>query len=420
MASLTKETARSGKVGWRIVWTDSEGKQKALRLGQIPRRAAERMLILTERLLEARRLGLPLDSETARWAEDLDDTMRERLARLGLVSPNEKTVSSLQRFLEDYVSRRPDVAERTLLNWKKTITRLIKFFGPDRDIASIGPGEARDWAYWLRTPEARLMRYAGKTQAEGLQENTARRMVGVARQFFADAKRRRLISENPFEGIPAGTGPNTEREYFVTREETERLLEVIPHTEWKLLVALARYGGLRVPSEALELRWQDIDWERRRMVVRSPKTRRKGYGARVIPIFPELAPLLERAWEEAPTGAEYVINWYRSTEANLRTQLTRYILRAGLLPWPKLWVSMRQSRAIELAREFPSHVATAWCGHSTQVAMRHYWRVTDADFERASNPDSVGSVEPDSGVKKSVKVNVRTELQAVESCSPAP
>ncbi|MCS7306866.1 MAG: hypothetical protein NZ602_17375, partial [Thermoguttaceae bacterium] len=55
---------------------------------------------------------------------------------------------------------------------------------------------------------------------------------------------------------------------------------------------------------------------------------------------------------------------YRSTEANLRIQLTRYILRAGLKPWPKLWVAMRQSRAIELAREYPAHVATAWCGHS--------------------------------------------------------
>jgi len=337
------------------------------------------MLILADRLLEARRLGVSLDSETARWVSELSPEMAQRLAKAGLTEA--KRCITLGEFLKDYLARRPDVAERTILNWKKVITRLIRYFGEDRELASITPGEAQDWACWLRTPAARCHRYEGK--AGGLLENTARRMVGVARQFFHDAKRRKLIVENPFDGIPAGTGPNTEREYFVTREETERLLDVIPCPEWRLLVALARYGGLRVPSEALELRWGDIDWERRRMVIRSPKTRRKGYGARIVPIFPELAPHLEQAWEAAPEGAEFVINRYRTTDVNLRTQLTRYILKAGLKPWPKLFVAMRQSRAIELAREYPAHVATAWLGHSAQVAMRHYWRVTEADFEKA-------------------------------------
>ncbi|MDW8078008.1 MAG: site-specific integrase, partial [Thermoguttaceae bacterium] len=217
-----------------------------------------------------------------------------------------------------------------------------------------------------------------------LAENTARRTIGVARQFFEDARRRGIVPSNPFVGIPGTVGPNTEREYFVTREEVAQLLEYIPDAEWRLLVALARFGGLRVPSEALALRWEDVNWEKRRITVRSPKTRRSGYGLRVIPLFPELAPYLEEAWANAPEGAEYVIGRYRLPEANLRTQLSRYILRAGLKPWPKLWVNLRQSRAIELARQYPAHVALAWCGHSAQVALRHYWRVTDDDFARAA------------------------------------
>ena len=32
--------------------------------------------------------------------------------------------------------------------------------------------------------------------------------------------------------------------------------------EWKAIIALARYGGLRTPSETMALRWIDIDWER--------------------------------------------------------------------------------------------------------------------------------------------------------------
>jgi len=36
-----------------------------------------------------------------------------------------------------------------------------------------------------------------------------------------------------------------------------------------------------------------------------------------------------------------------------------------------------------LAVDFPAHVAAEWMGHSTVVADKHYWRVTDADYERA-------------------------------------
>ena len=50
-----------------------------------------------------------------------------------------------------------------------------------------------------------------------------------------------------------------------------------------------------------------------------------------------------------------------------------------------------QSRATELAAEHPSHVAAAWLGHSTIVAAKHYWQVTDADFEKATKGE--GSTE---------------------------
>lgn len=42
------------------------------------------------------------------------------------------------------------------------------------------------------------------------------------------------------------------------------------------------------------------------------------------------------------------------------------------------------SCATELAGEFPPHVAAEWLGHSTLVAQKHYWQVTDSDFKRAS------------------------------------
>lgn len=55
---------------------------------------------------------------------------------------------------------------------------------------------------------------------------------------------------------------NKAREYFLSRQDAEKLLEACPNIEWKLIFALAQFGGLRTPSEPLLLRWADIDWER--------------------------------------------------------------------------------------------------------------------------------------------------------------
>jgi hypothetical protein len=43
-----------------------------------------------------------------------------------------------------------------------------------------------------------------------------------------------------------------------------------------------------------------------------------------------------------------------------------------------------QISILPIAAEFPSHVAAEWLGHSQMVAQKHYWQVTDADFEKAA------------------------------------
>ena len=149
--------------------------------------------------------------------------------------------------------------------------------------------------------------------------------------------------------------------------------------------------GSRCPSEHLALTWPDVDWERDRFRVTSPKTEHhEGKEERWVPIFPELRPYLERAFEEAPEGTIYVIRRYRDRNANLRTQLQRIIRRAGLTPWPKLFHNLRASRETELAAVHPLHVVCKWIGNSALIAQKHYLQVTDADFERAAKSGAVG------------------------------
>ena len=210
-------------------------------------------------------------------------------------------------------------------------------------------------------------------------------MCGRAKQFFRAAARKELIAKSPFADMSGnGVKATTDRQVFVSREDAQRVLGACPNAQWRLLFALYRYAGLRCPSEPLSLRWNDIDWERGRMTVTSPKTaHHEGKGTRAVPIFPELLPYLEDAYELAEEGSEFVITRYRDRNANLRTQLERIIRKAGLEPWPKPFQNLHSTRETELAETYPIHVVCAWIGNSEAVAQKHYLQVTDEHFESA-------------------------------------
>jgi len=173
---------------------------------------------------------------------------------------------------------------------------------------------------------------------------------------------------------------------FITRAETAAVLEACPDHEWRLIVALCRFGGLRCPSEVLSLKWGHILWDKGRIVVPSPKTaHHPGQDSRVIPLFPELEPFLLEAFARQGEGGggEYVVTRYRDTRTNLRTSFLKIIRRAGLKPWLRPFTNLRSSRETELAETFPLHVVTAWLGNSELVAAKHYLQIREADFERA-------------------------------------
>src|SRR5690606_21562039 len=133
--------------------------------------------------------------------------------------------------------------------------------------------------------------------AAGLADNHVRRLTGLAKQFFHAAVKDRLIDANPFASLVAAVKGNAERFHFVGLAATQAVLDACPDAEWRLLVALARFGGLRVPSEVLLLCWADVDWERGRIRVRSPKTEHHhGHESREVPIFDELLPYLREAF----------------------------------------------------------------------------------------------------------------------------
>ena len=362
-----------------IQFVGADRKRRTIRLGKVPARLANSIRARVEHLVVASVGNCAVDADTARWLAGLESGLYDKLAAVRLVPERDSETATLAAFLNAYIESRVDVKPGTKLVYGHTRRCLVEYFGEGKPLRGITPGDADEWRLFLI--------------GQGLAENTVRRRCGIAKQYFRAAVRRGLIERNPFEDLPSLVRGNPTKEYFLSVENAERIIEACPDVEWRLLVALARYGGLRTPSESLGLRWADVDWGGERITIRSSKTEHhEGGGIRQVPIFHELRPHLMAAFEQAEPGAEFCITRYRDTAVNLRTQLTRIIQRAGLETWPKLWQNMRATRETELAERWPVHVVCKWIGNSQLVAAKHYLQVTDEHFAKLHRVEKKRSI----------------------------
>ena len=363
----------------RILFSGADGKRHAVRLGKVPERVAKSIHGYIESLATSAHSHTTWEPETAAWVGKLDAVLYGKLVDVGLLPPRDSAAkldaATLGTFLDSYISGRTDVKPGTLVNMRQAEGFLVRYFGADKPLADITPGCCDDWRLDLLTQ---------------LSSNTARKHCIAARGFFRAAKRKRLIAENPFaDSRTQAEVVDADKFYFITLPEAYAVLDACPDAQWRLIFALSRFGGLRCPSEHLLLTWDDVDWERGRMTVHSPKTERHhGKASRVVPIFPELRPYLEAAFDEAEPGTVHVITKYRAKETNIGTRMARIIKRAGVKVWPKLFQNLRSTRETELAATHPIHVVCAWIGNSQAVAAKHYLQVTDADFQQAVKGDA--------------------------------
>jgi len=356
----------------RVLFVAADGSRKTVRLGKCSRRDARQVARHIEALLAARITGQPVTRETAIWLSGIAPVLRDRLARAGLVTPHGKAdTPTVDAFCRNYIAERVDLKQSTLTLLQQARVWLVRHVGPNRRLDEVTPADADA--------------YKAAMHKAGLARATIARRLRLARQFFAVALRRELVERNPFAGIRETATPNLARRVFVPAETIYRVIDAAPDAEWRLLIALARFGGLRVPSEPLAMTWSDVDWEGRRFIVRACKTEHhEGGGIRVVPIFTALRPFLEDAFDEAPAGTVHVIARHRYSGLNYRTDLVRIIERSGVKPWPKPWQNLRASRATELADQYPSHVCSAWLGHTERIANANYRMVLDEHFARAT------------------------------------
>ncbi len=372
MASITNEP--KGRKTIQFVGRDA--RRRSVRLGRMNRRAAAAFKVRLEHMVSATITGHPLDDETSRWVAGLDDVMIDRLAAVGLTTSRES--ARLDSFLIKYIATRSSLKPASVRKLEQTQTKLLDFLDPGTPLRAITADQTADWRIWLGD--------------EGLSEATVKLHCGNAKTMFNEAVARGLLRESPFRNLRSGSTASRITRY-VTPKDAALVLEACPVAQWRLLLALARYGGLRVPSESHLLTWADIDWDRGRMTVRSPKTEHHvGHEQRVVPIMPRLMTLLQDAFDSAETGEDRIVTLGRGGQLHRRLQAIVKI--AGVEPWPRAFQTLRSSCEKEWAMDFPQYAVSKWIGHSITVSGKHYANaVPDELLDRAAGLDETQAVQ---------------------------
>lgn len=365
---------------WRVQFTGADDRRQTLRIGKCSKRDAELVRCRVELLLAAQILGTSPEPDTLRWVASLDSKLKNRLARVGLIRgveiPRASKKVTLHQFVTQYIAdRSKSVKPATVEIWKTASDSMIKSLGKILTLHQVNAAHAQQWIDQMR--------------ADGLKPTTIHKRVQFGKQFLHHAVASKLLASDPWATVKV-TRPKGVSNVEVTRKTIDSLMLTLD-PKWQAIVGLARYGGLRCPSEVLSLRWEHIDWEKSAMTIPSPKTEHlSGQATRICPLFRELRKILEPMRREEGfvvddanmrSKADTHTGW---KNINLRSLLLDRLKAAGIKPWSRLFHSMRASRQTELEREFGLAAACAWMGNTQSVAKSHYLLITSDIFKKAT------------------------------------
>ncbi len=386
MASIVK--LGKGKQPPRAIdFTGLDGKRCRLRIGKVQVDEAKDFKRFVERLLNALRLSQTPDTETVRWLQGIDVTIRKRMARFGLCKQG-KVTPTLSELISDFVEfKKLEIKPASVRRIEDSMALLKLYLGEETKISRITPGTAKEW----RT----------KLLKTGLSEATIRTHTRNAKTLFNDAVEREIVRKNPFSKLPS-TSVAAKKGRYITPDETQQIIDACPDWKWRTFVGLLRYIGLRCPSETHSVNWSDVDWERGILTIRATKTN----SVRQAPIRPELMMLLKEAFADKKKHAKAIID----IKTNNRYRTFKKILkRANVEPWEDIFQHLRRCCRTQFLNEgHPPHAVSRWMGHGQLVGDEHYTMLTDDVF------DKVTGIVPDSGSSKSAARSA--ESAAADHC----
>lgn len=384
MASLSKDRGKRG-VTYRVLFKRRDGERDKIHLGPVTAKQANDILGYIGKLERCLLDGSAPATRVSAWVDDLSADFRQKLAAKGLVAPKVQPVAdpikvmTLGELVAMYKARPKwlKLMPASVRNQESSLRYLVEHFGESKPLPAITEAAAEDFRDKLELPKVK----GGK----GLAASTANQAATMAWSLWRFACKSRIVSVNVFDDVERGRtrrGDNV----FVATADCLKVLDELPDSEWRLLFALSRWAGLRIPSEPRLLKWGHIDRANNRITIPSPKTARyEGRDKRVIPIFGELVKYIDERWAEAEDGEEYVLPMMRRlADSSFANKVCGAIERAGVEKWPRLFHSMRSTRQTELQQHYPAYVVCRWLGNTERIAGDHYLMVTADHFISAA------------------------------------
>jgi len=234
MASLNYESNGSKNVRFNL---PGETTRRKISLGKMNRKTARSVKTKIEDLIYAHIAGFALDGETSRWVAELPDDLYERIARTGILPKRERREKlTLKEATQKYYAMRQDAKASTRNVWEQGHDKLMEFLREDYLMADVSEVNAEEFEQWL----------IGKGYAAA----TCRKRIAVCKMLWKWAVKRGYAESNVFADLRSTAVPTKHLE-FIPREDIERVIAACPNTQWKLLIAFARYAGLRIHSRAI-------------------------------------------------------------------------------------------------------------------------------------------------------------------------
>jgi integrase len=373
-----------------------------------------------DRLIVYSKVGSSPDVTIQKWLAQLPIEKHQKLSDVGLVKARSRM--TLGAILDDIVAKHSD-NKNTYDIYRSSKERLIAFFGADRQPETITKEDAIAYKEFLKT--------RGKVRGGGgYSQNTVWKKLQQAGYFFTVMQEDELILRNPFAKVKEPPTPESNRKCYIPAEYCLTAMEFAPTLEWKVLIALWRFLGLRRASEPLRLRWADVDWDNMLIRVYASKTSTIRY----VPIFDEVKEPLRRLYEQTGHDAEWVINdacpkklknspnrQGSSKDANLYTRFNKICRKAGLKPFKMAGNNMRASCVKDIySGKYPElrgklDRIMQMFGHTPETAMRYYRRFCRDDYADVTSPiSSSKTVSPTSGIE-SEKVKIESEIEKSKS-----
>ena len=205
------------------------------------------------------------------------------------------TEEFLRRWLETAVQ--PRVRQKTYDSYRWLVEKYILPALGMRKLSAITPLEVQKF-------------YNALQEEKGLSPRTIRLTHSVLRNALDQAIKWRILQHNPCEHADLPR-KSSEEMRCLSPAEARQFMEAAQGTRYGVLFETLLVTGMR-PSEALGLKWGDIDWDRQRLHVQralenssdgwnlqEPKTRR---ARRTIPFPSSLATALRQQRKEQAEG----------------------------------------------------------------------------------------------------------------------